>query len=241
MEDTESSQMPTKVVASNEVDAKTVFVVHGRNSAARKAMFEFLRAIGLHPLEWEEIVDATGKASPYIGEVLEKGFQMAKAVVVLMTPDDEARLRKQFHVIGDPPHEVTLNAQPRPNVLIEAGMALSLHPDRTVIVELGHLRPASDLLGLHVVRMSNSSQQRQVLARRLGTAGCEINLSGTDWHTAGDFNSALEDMPYNAHVALPEERPSETSVTAKPDQATIAVLANVYENLFDLYKNARTS
>src|SRR5258706_8662555 len=34
------------------VPAKTVFVVHGRNLAIRKAMSEFLRALGLDPLDW---------------------------------------------------------------------------------------------------------------------------------------------------------------------------------------------
>ena len=51
-------------------DAQDVFVVHGRNSAARNAMFEFLRSIGLHPLEWSEATIYTGKPSPYIGEIL---------------------------------------------------------------------------------------------------------------------------------------------------------------------------
>jgi hypothetical protein len=30
--------------------------------------------------------------------------------------------------------------QPRPNVLIEAGIALNSHPDRTIIAELGTVR-----------------------------------------------------------------------------------------------------
>src|SRR4029078_1296077 len=91
-----------------EVDTRKVFIVHGRNNAARDALFTFLRSIGLHPLEWSEIVRATGKGSPYIGEVLEKGFSIAQAVVVLMTPDDEARLREPFRGPSEPPHETDL-------------------------------------------------------------------------------------------------------------------------------------
>ena len=56
---------------SSQVDNRDVFVVHGRNNAAREAMFTFLRSIGLNPLEWSEAVRATGKASPYVGEVLD--------------------------------------------------------------------------------------------------------------------------------------------------------------------------
>ena len=44
-----------------------VFVVHGRNLKARDAMFNFLGAIGLDPIEWSEATNATDKASPYIG------------------------------------------------------------------------------------------------------------------------------------------------------------------------------
>ncbi len=46
---------------------KTVFVVHGRNEALRMSMFDFLRAIGLQPLEWSQSIIATGEATPYVG------------------------------------------------------------------------------------------------------------------------------------------------------------------------------
>jgi predicted nucleotide-binding protein len=176
---------------AKKVDAKKVFVVHGRNNAAREALFAFLRAIGLHPLEWSEIVKETGKASPYIGEVLETGFSIAQAVVVLMTPDDEARLREQYRGKVEPPYETDLTPQPRPNVLLEAGMALGLFPDRTVIVELGQLRPVSDIGGRHVIRMNDSAERRHELAQRLQTAGCDANLTGTDWYKAGTFSACV--------------------------------------------------
>ena len=168
-----------------------VFVVHGRNQAARDAMFTYLRTIGLHPLEWNEAVRATGKPMPYIGEILDAAFAQAGAVVVLMTPDDEARLREQFRSPSDPPHETELTGQARANVLFEAGMAMGRNADRTILVELGSLRPFSDVAGLHVIRMDNHSQRRQELAQRLESAGCPVNLDGVDWHTAGDFDTAL--------------------------------------------------
>lgn len=172
------------------VDPRCVFVVYGRNDSARNALFAFLRAIGLHPLEWTEIVRQTGKGAPYIGEVLQTGFSIVQAVVVLLTPDDEARLREPYRTSGDPSFETTLTPQARPNVIFEAGMALGLFPDRTVIVELGHLRPMSDTVGRHVIRMDDSLGKRQELAQRLESAGCAVNRMGTDWLSSGDFGSA---------------------------------------------------
>ena len=153
--------------------------------------FDFLRAIGLHPLEWSEAVRATGKTSPYIGEILDAAFSLAHAVVILLTPDDEARLRESFWAENEPPHETQLTGQARPNVLFEAGMAMGRSQDRTVLVELGDLRPFSDVAGRHAIRLANNSQRRQELAQRLEAAGCPVNLQGTDWHTAGDFEAAL--------------------------------------------------
>ena len=174
-----------------KVDARKVFVVHGRNTAARDALFDLLGAIGLHPLEWDEMVHETGEGSPYVGRVLDVGFSLVQAVVVLMTPDDEARLRELLRGKDEPRHETDLTPQPRPNVLVEAGIALGQHQERTVIVEMGRLRPISDLFGRHVVRLDNTPQKRKALAQRLKTAGCTVNLVGNDWLSAGDFDSAV--------------------------------------------------
>jgi hypothetical protein len=43
-----------------------------------------------------------------------------------------------------------------------------------------------------VVRLDNSSQRRQELAQRLHNAGCDVDLEGTAWHTAGDFDGAVQ-------------------------------------------------
>lgn len=48
-----------------------VFVIHGRNTKLRKALFAFLRSIGLQPIEWEQALLMTGSPNPYIGDVLD--------------------------------------------------------------------------------------------------------------------------------------------------------------------------
>ncbi len=73
-----------------------------------------------------------------------------------------------------------LRGQPRPNVLLEAGVALGVDPDHVVIVEVGPLRGASDLDGLNTVRLSNEATTRYALRNRLITAGCEV-AETADW------------------------------------------------------------
>src|SRR5436190_1247390 len=94
--------------------------------------------------------------------------------VVLMTPDDEVRLKEELRKEDDPAYESELTGQARPNVLFEAGMAVGRHPNRTVIVELGQLRPFSDIGGRHVVKLDDSTAARQLFAERLRASGCSV-------------------------------------------------------------------
>ena len=176
-----------KIMETPEKDPRKVFVVHGRNEKLRKSMFHFLRSIGLEPIEWTEAIQWTGSGSPHVDDILHEAFKRAQATVVLLTPDDEARLKAEFLRDNDPPHEQKLTLQPRANVIFEAGMARGLDPRRTVLVEIGKLRPFSDIVGLHTVRLDDSTGKRQDLAKRLQIAGCDVHLDGTDWHDAGEF------------------------------------------------------
>ena len=135
------------------INIREVFVVRGRNEAARDGLFDFLRAIDLRPLELADAVPTVGKTLPYIAELLDAAFRRAHAVVVLFTPDDEAWLREPYRSASDPAHESVLSGQARPNVLFEAGMAMGRDKERTVLVELGKLRPFTDIAGLHVIRL----------------------------------------------------------------------------------------
>lgn len=133
-------------------DTKTVFVVHGRSEAIRQAMFDFLRAIGLKPLEWSQARAATKDPSPYVGHILQAAFSEAQAFVVVMTPDDEAWLKAEFRNENDAVLETELTGQARQNVLFESGIAMGYDSKRTVLVEIGALRPFSDIIGRHTVR-----------------------------------------------------------------------------------------
>lgn len=179
----------TKGPKSAKPSDNSVFVVHGRNDKLRKAPFDFLRALGLKPLEWEKAVLMTKRANPYIGDILDVAMAKVQAVVVLFSPDDEARLKWQLLAKSDGASEKQLRGQPRPNVLFEAGLALGRHPEKTILVEVGRLRKFSDIVGRHVVKLTNDYSKRNDLANRLEALGCKVDRQGTDWTTSGDFRA----------------------------------------------------
>ena len=156
-------------------DQRKVMVIYGQDSDAARALFDWLRAVGLRPQEWGQLVQDTGDASPFIGQVLEKAFIEAQAVVALFTPDEHVRLRSELSGAVQ-----EWRVQARPNVLFEAGMAFATHPRRTLLVVLGSQELPSDLAGRHYVRLG-TVESLQDLAQRLDRAGCPVDLSGSDW------------------------------------------------------------
>ncbi len=178
---------PQAVRAAN---AREIAVVHGRDAEAAAAVFAVLRALDLRPLEWEELFLRADSATPYTGHLVDKLFQDVQAVVVVFTPDDEARLHPDFVEASDGQQESRFACQARPNVLFEAGMAFGLYPHRTILIEIGSLRPISDLYGRHAVRFTPDRLPKALtgLANRLKTAGCEINTAGSDWLDVARFS-----------------------------------------------------
>jgi predicted nucleotide-binding protein len=186
---------------AHEMDERTakgprdVFVIVGRNTALNVAMFDLLRALDLHPLEWEELKARTGKGSPYIGDIVKEAFDTCSAIVALITPDETAQLRPEFQRDADTESDRVCGNQARLNVYYEIGYAMAVNEKATVLVECGRLRPVSDLAGRHVIRFDGSAEKRQELATQLKSAGCPVNQNGTHWQSAGDFQSIMDQLP----------------------------------------------
>ena len=153
---------------------KNVFVVHGRDEQARIALFGFLQALGLHPLDWETLVAATGSSSPYLRDVIMQGIAMAQAAVVLMTPDDVVRLHPELRQADEDGHETVEAMQARPNVILELGMALATYADRTIVLYAGRHRPMADLNGLNYDALNGGGECLDKVTSRLRTAGCRL-------------------------------------------------------------------
>ena len=125
---------------------KAVMIIYGHDRQANDALFAWLRAIGLQPGEWSQLIRASGSASPFIGEVLDKALRDVQAVIAFFTPDE--------YVTAAGARQDRGRLQAPPNVLIEAGMALITHPTRTIIAVLGDQELPSDLAGRHYVRLA---------------------------------------------------------------------------------------
>lgn len=173
------------IPAQSEGDrARSVFVVHGRDDQVRREMYELLRRLDLRPKEWEDLVRATGQPSPFLGDVVAGAPAQAQAALVLLTPDDVVTLHPDLRGHSEPDYETAPVCQPRPNVLIELGMVLMAYPERTLIVEVGGLRPIADIAGRNVIRFDGSETALGKIVERLKLAGCAVNDTGSDWrHT----------------------------------------------------------
>lgn len=167
-------------------DPALVFVIHGRQKQGD--MHAFLRAIGLKPLEWSQARRNAGSPNPYTWEIVDLALKKAGAIVALMTPDDEARLREDLWTRDENALEKAYLQQARQNVLFEAGVAYGRNPERTVLVRVGSHRPMSDLAGHHILQLNNSPESRQAVADALRAAGCPVDVSGADWYQAGNFD-----------------------------------------------------
>jgi len=209
----------------SEINSKKVFVVHGRNKKARIAMFDFLRSLGLNPIEWSQAIKSTGKATPYMGEVLDKAFEVAQAIIVLITGDDIAKMKDQYLEPDDPEYERIYTPQARPNVIFEAGLAFGRQSDRSVIVvlEKEKTRPFSDISGKHLVKLSNKVESRLDMISRLKTAGCEIDdiEAKKDWMKTGDFEGVIEE---NIDKLAQEELLDKRKLEFSDEQFLILVL-----------------
>lgn len=166
---------------------RTVMVVYGRDSDAKKAMFEFLESLDLKPMSWTQGISQTKIANPSVRQIVDALFAKAVAVVVLLTPDDEARLKPKFQKKNDPAHEKDLTGQARPNVLFEAGMAMSSHPERTVLTQIGDVKPFTDVGGIHITHLNNAIETRRELAAKLKNAKCQVDMDSDKWRKAGNF------------------------------------------------------
>ncbi len=110
--------------------------------------------------------------------------------MVLLSPDEEAKLKGRFASAKDKKIGLaTLDGQPRPNVIFEAGLALGAHSDKTILVQVGDIRDISDIAGKHMAHLTNKPASRKALAMRLKSKlKFKVNTDGDAWLEVGNFD-----------------------------------------------------
>ena len=170
-------------------DAKKVFIIHGRNVRAAGEMANFVRALGLNPIAFNELRANMG-GTPNIADIVTRGMDRAQGVIALFTGDEWSELRPELKGEHDKPHDVA-RWQSRPNVIFEAGMAFGRDRKRVVFVVLGDAELFTDVAGIHVLRLSsNPAGDRDTLRLTLKNMGCSVEDSSA-WMTAGDFEGVV--------------------------------------------------
>lgn len=170
------------------MENKKVFVVTGRNEKLRISIFNLLRALKLEPMEWMEVISSTGHPDAYIHEAIKKSMDDAGAVVVIMAPEEKATLLEEFR--SDPGDGKTYR-QSRPNVIFEAGLALGLKEEKTLILQFGESRIFTDILGKHILKYVGKNQDikfKNDLLHKLQIAGCSCSAGNDYYQISIDYN-----------------------------------------------------
>jgi Predicted nucleotide-binding protein containing TIR-like domain len=167
--------------------SKRVLIIYSQNEAARIEISEFLKGANLIPVEWKQIEIHLEKSGPSIDEVLSVAFDKVQAVMVVLTGDDLVEPGREFVDERNPGRVKAARFQPVPDLLFKAGVAFGMKSTRTVLVALGKVRPLHSLLERHLIRLTDSYEDRKEVITKLQQAHCLI--TGYEWSVKGNFQN----------------------------------------------------
>jgi predicted nucleotide-binding protein len=140
---------------------RSVFVVHGHDTAARETLARFLGQIGLTPIILHE--------QPTAGRTLLEKFEAHADVdfaVVLLTPDD-------VFTMGSATFQ-----RSRQNVIFELGFFFGkLGRQKVAVIFSGDVELPSDVHGLTYIPLDPAGAWKNALARELRAAGFTVDLN----------------------------------------------------------------
>lgn len=154
---TEVDNIPAVHVSSE------VFIVHGHETGARESLARFLMTLGLIPIILHEQASKGRTVIEKVEAHGDVGF-----AVVLLTPDDEGKVRGAS----------VLEPRARQNVLLELGYFLGrLGRPRVCALKMGAVEIPSDFAGVVWQEMDPSGGWKLGLARELKAAGYSIDMN----------------------------------------------------------------
>ena len=163
-EDLEPDLAPTIPSIASLPGTRRVFIVHGRDEAAKEAVARFLTKLQLEPIILHE--------QPNQGRTVIEKFEGSADVdfaVILLTPDDIGHLADD---IDNP------KPRARQNVIFELGYFVGrLGRSRVCALHKGGVEILSDYDGVIYVSMDDPQGWRLLLAREIKAAGVDVDLN----------------------------------------------------------------
>ena len=150
--------------AGEPIGTNRVFVVHGRDEAAKQTVARYLEGLGLEPI----ILQEQPNEGRTIIEKFEKYAQVGFAVV-LCTPDDVGALESE---------QGELKPRPRQNVVLEWGFFLGkIGRGRVCALFKGDVEIPSDYDGVIYVQMDEYGAWKTELAKEMKAAGLTVDMN----------------------------------------------------------------
>jgi predicted nucleotide-binding protein len=149
----------------NKFDPKKVFIVHGRDIAARETVARFIENIDLKPVILHEQPDK-GKT---LIEKFETNSNDIGFAIVLLTPDDLGGINQV---------KPSLKDRARQNVILELGYFFGkLGRSRVCTLHKGSVELPSDFSGIVYVPFDDLGGWKLNLAKELNAAGYNVDTS----------------------------------------------------------------
>ena len=142
-----------------------VFVVHGRDDGAKHQVARLIGDLGLEPV----ILDEQADRGRTIIEKFEQEAEEVRFAVILLTADDEGRLRGE---------EAALKPRPRQNVIFELGYFRgALGPNRVCALKKGEVERPSDYDGVIYISLDDAGGWKLRLVKELQEAGYDVDAN----------------------------------------------------------------
>ena len=164
-EDEGQAQISSSLPRDERTNTNKVFVVHGRDDGTRQVVARFIEKLDLEPVLLDEQADK-GRT---IIEKFEQEAEEVRFAVILLTPDDEGRLRSE---------EAELKPRARQNVIFELGYFWrALGPNRVCALKKGEVETPSDYDGVIYIPLDDAEGWKMGLIRELKAAGFDVDAN----------------------------------------------------------------
>lgn len=165
-------QSPTLSTNSNTMNklqsGKDIFIVHGHDNEAKREVDVFLRKLGFNPI----ILHEQPNQGKTIIEKFEHYIKNVSFAIVLLTPDDEGRVRKKDNT------DEELQPRARQNVIFELGYARArLGEKKVCALHKEKVEFPSDYSGVLYIKMDDGDGWQMKIAQEMQASGLDVNVN----------------------------------------------------------------